>query len=487
MISFNNVPIGTRVPFTFVEFDGSNANGTATAQAYKVLMLGQKLDSGSAVAEVPYIVASTAQAIELFGKGSMLHNMVDVFFKNNDATELHVMSFKDPDKATPAQWKFTFDPALDKATKADQLTLNIAGEILQFDTTPDMKLAELLSTIASKVTSQESLPVTVAATANEITFISKHKADIANQIVIELSQGSNFQLKDPTPKTKATNGQGISLSTAFSKISDTHYNFIINPYETADVIKFLEGELVQRFSPSRALEAIAISAVSGKQGEVSKFLETKTSPHTVYIATATSQSPGYLWASALTAVTAYYGNLDTARPFQTLPILGVVPPQREDQFTMQDRNVLLSRGASTFTVDSGDNVRIERLVTTYKNSNAPNDMAYVSLNTLLTLSFIRFSIRSYFSRKYPRCKLASDAIRLPAGASVMTPSLMKAELVCLFRTWETELGIVENVDQFKNDLICEINQRDKTRLDVSLTPKLVSQFCILGVKVGFLL
>jgi phage tail sheath gpL-like len=52
--------------------------------------------------------------------------------------------------------------------------------------------------------------------------------------------------------------------------------------------------------------------------------------------------------------------------------------------------------------------------------------------------------------------------------------------------WEDQ-GLVENIDQFKNDLICERNEGDPNRLDWMLPPDLVNQFRVGGVQIGFLL
>jgi phage tail sheath gpL-like len=68
----------------------------------------------------------------------------------------------------------------------------------------------------------------------------------------------------------------------------------------------------------------------------------------------------------------------------------------------------------------------------------------------------------------------------------MTPKLGKAEAIARFRVWE-EQGLVENIDQFKNDLICERNESDPNRLDWYLPPDLMNQFRVGGAKIGFIL
>lgn len=88
--------------------------------------------------------------------------------------------------------------------------------------------------------------------------------------------------------------------------------------------------------------------------------------------------------------------------------------------------------------------------------------------------------------KYPRHKLADDGTRFGAGQAVITPKIGKAEAIAKFREWE-ELGLVENADQFKRDLIVERNATDRNRLDFMLPPDLINQALVFGTQIGFLL
>ena len=68
----------------------------------------------------------------------------------------------------------------------------------------------------------------------------------------------------------------------------------------------------------------------------------------------------------------------------------------------------------------------------------------------------------------------------------MTPKVAKAEAIARFRLWE-ELGLVEDIDQFKEELIVERNAQDVNRLDFLLPPNLINQLRVVGVKIGFIL
>ena len=68
----------------------------------------------------------------------------------------------------------------------------------------------------------------------------------------------------------------------------------------------------------------------------------------------------------------------------------------------------------------------------------------------------------------------------------MTPSIGKAEAIAKFRAWELQ-GLVENIDQFKNDLVVERDPNNPNRLNFLLPPDLINQFIVGGTTIQFLL
>src|SRR3546814_8259014 len=72
-------------------------------------------------------------------------------------------------------------------------------------------------------------------------------------------------------------------------------------------------------------------------------------------------------------------------------------------------------------------------------------ISFLDVNTLLTLAALRYSQRARIAQKFPRHKLASDGTKAGAGQAIVTPSVIRAELVALAREWE-DAGWVENMD-----------------------------------------
>lgn len=89
-----------------------------------------------------------------------------------------------------------------------------------------------------------------------------------------------------------------------------------------------------------------------------------------------------------------------------------------------------------------------------------------------------------FARAYN--KLADDGTAYGPGNAVVTPSVIRAELIALMRELE-EKGLVENVETFKEQLIVERNADDRNRVDVLAPPDLVNQFRIFACLTRFVL
>ena len=142
---------------------------------------------------------------------------------------------------------------------------------------------------------------------------------------------------------------------------------------------------------------------------------------------------------------------------------------------------------STWVVDQGGVVRISRVITTWQlNAASADDVAFLDLFSKITLSYMRFDLNTRWATTYSRHKLAGDGTKFGAGQKVMTPGLARAVVIAVFRSWE-ELGLVEDFDQFKADIIAERNATDPNRLDLQLSPNLINNLLVTGVKLAFLL
>ena len=125
-ISFNTIPSGIRVPLFYAEMDNSAAyTPTNTSQS---LLIGQKLESGTAEKGVPVTVSTVAMAKKLFGRGSMLTRMVDAYRTVDSFGQLVCIPLVDGQSAGAAAGKVEITGT---ALEAGTLSFYIGGERLQ--------------------------------------------------------------------------------------------------------------------------------------------------------------------------------------------------------------------------------------------------------------------------------------------------------------------------------------------------------------------
>ena len=489
-IGFDTIPgPGTlRKPGVYSEIDNSRAVRGPQPVQYRRLLIGQMLATGTAVAEQLVRVTSAAQADTLFGAGSMLAGMVRAAFAQDTYTELQVMPVADNPAGVAATGVFSFTGP---ATASGTLNLMIAGREVDVGVTSGDAATAIATAVAAAINAAIDLPVTAAVDgvdAFKVNLTARHKGLIGNDIDVRANYYDGQALPAGVGVTITAFAAGTGnpdLSTALAALGNEWFQTWAIGYSDAATLADIKTELADRFQWDREIEAHAFAAARGTQGTLGTLGDSHNSPHLVIAMANNEPMPTYEKAAELMAIAAYFLAIDPARPVQNLPFNWCLPPAAADRFTNEERNLLLFDGIATTKVDAGGVMQVERIITTYKtNSAGASDTSYLDSETLFTLMFIRHDWRDYIQRKYPRHKLANDGTRFGAGQPVMTPNLMKAEALAKFREWE-EIGLVENIDDFKENLISERNISDPNRLDVLLPPDLVNQLRIVANKIQF--
>jgi phage tail sheath gpL-like len=189
-------------------------------------------------------------------------------------------------------------------------------------------------------------------------------------------------------------------------------------------------------------------------------------------------------AAAYAARTAVFISADPARPTQTGELAGVAPAPAGARFTLTERQSLLNRGIATAYFGGGAQ-RIERAITSYQfNAFGQADDSYLDSETLHQSAYVIGYLKSRVTSKYGRHKLANDGTRFGAGQAIVTPNVIRAELIAGYSALE-QLGIVENAEAFAANLVVERSATNPNRLNVLYPPDLVNQLRIFALQYQF--
>jgi len=272
-------------------------------------------------------------------------------------------------------------------------------------------------------------------------------------------------------------------------VENEQYHYIVQPYVDASNLGRIEDELADRFKPLVDQQGHGFAGLRGTQASCTTLGNTRNSPHNTIIGAYDSPTDPAEWGAAWCAIAAFNLNIDPARPLHYLQLKGILPPPEVNRFTQPERNILLYDGIATWVNDPSGNILIERSITTYQSNGAGvPDPSYLDIQTLATLGEIRYQFKNRMTNRYivPRFKLAADTFPAQPGSKVARPKDVKAEVISLFTTLR-DVGLIENIEEFIENLVVERNKTDVNRVDVLLPPDLINQFRVLAGLIQFIL
>ncbi|OCG79119.1 phage tail protein [Gilliamella sp. Nev6-6] len=488
-ISFNNIPNNIKVPLFYAEVDSSAANTIQDSGAS--LIIAYPLADSSIERNKLIIMPSADQAKKLAGQGSQLSRMVESYRNTDNFGELWVIAVDEPASGSNATGTIQISGT---AEETGILSLYIGNCKIQSRVTISDTADNIANALNNAINTNSNLPVTATISNSTITLTAKNKGLNGNDIPLcfnyygtiggeETPDGLNIAI------TQMHGGTGTpDLTPVIAAMGDKLLDFIAFPFNDLASLATFNQEMddtVGRWSYTRQLYGHAYTAKKGDLSELVEFGDKLNYQHITVAGYEKNIQTGIDELIAMrTSRNAIFIRNDPARPTQTGLLNGALPAPDSDQFTLTEQQSLLSHGIATAYVSSG-NLLIQRDITTYqRNSYGVADNSYLDSETLHTLAYVLRKLRSVITSKYPRHKLANDGTRFGAGQAIITPSVAKAEINATYRQLEL-LGLVENFDVFKKNLIVERNVNDPNRLDVLFPPDLVNQLRVFAVLAQF--
>ncbi len=490
-MSFTEIPgpSSFRLPGVYAEVNNSRANVGLVDNEKRILVLGQRTSAGTVAAATPTLVTSKAQAVTYFGIGSMLAGMFDTLFDSNPFTEKWCVALDDNGAGVAANGTIT---VTGPATAAGTLNLYIGGELVQVAVASGDANTTVATAINTAINLLDDLPVTSTVNSGVVTVTYNHKGTVGNYVDMRINYRGTFG-GESTPAgigitivQMASGASNPTLTSALAAIPEEIFDYWLFPWTDSTSLTAIEGALTSRWNALRQLEGHAVTGYSGSVATVDTFGSTRNSQHlTVIDAQYNSPTPPHIWAADALGQIAFSAAIDPARPFNTLPLANVLAPPVANRRTNSERNTLLFDGISTVTVDQTGMCRLERVITTYEtNAGGSPDPSYLEANTMFVISHIRQTTKYRLSQVFPRFKLVDDDTRISVGQAAVSPKIIKGEIIALAGLWKQE-GVVEDLAQFKEDLVVERNLSDPTRVDVILPPNIVNPLHIIAISIQF--
>jgi len=488
-VPFVNTPANVRVPLFYAELDNSQAN-TATVQQ-RVLLIGQILASGQAAPGIPLLSAGVADAQLQGGVNSNLALMAQAYRANDPFSELWYLPLSDAAGAVAAAGSVTFTSP---PTTNGVLSLYIGDVRYQLAVSSTQTVAQMATALAALINADPSCPVTAAPAAGVVALTADNKGLIGNEIGLTLNYlgtaGGEATPAGLGVTLASLTGGAVNptLTTALSNLGDMPFDFIVCPYtDTASLqaIQAFLNDQAGRWSPLQQIYGHVFAAYRGTAAACTTFGSGMNDQHTSVLGFCGSPTPAWKIAAQWVASMAPALQNDPGRPVQSLPIRGMLAPPVSSQFLLSTRNTLLWDGISTFSVGSDGTCYCENTITTYqKNAYGAPDNSYLEVETMFLLAYVLRNLKGMVTSKYARVKLAANGTRFAQGSAIVTPNIVRADLIAAYQALEFN-GYVQNSKAFAQQLIVEQNATNPNRLDVLWPGTLIDQLRIFALLAQF--
>lgn len=488
MVLFDLFPNTTRSPLTYTEAAPRRAAGSLALKPYRVLLIGQKRASGTIAALTPTRIYGDAQARSGFGAGSQLSEMFISLFRQTRSLEVVGIALADAGGAVPEVRTLTIGGS---PTAAGVLAVYLGGHRVAVPVALGETPATTAAALNAAIGLNQDVPFTSSVAGAVVTITAKNAGTLGGEIQVRHSYGANESLPPgmtfvQAVTTAGTGAVSYATSAVMGLVANEHFDVIAVGANDATNLGTITADLLDRWSPTRQLEAVV---ASGFTGDLSASLAQGlllNSEFSTQLPAKNAPQPSWVWGAAVAGQVAFEAQQDPARGYNTVELRGIMAPPTADQFTLTEKEQLLRGGMATWRGTADGKVLLHRLVSNYRvSAGGSADATYLDLNTVLTLAFLRYDWRTTWTLRYPRHKLADDGTSFAPGQPIMTPERGRAEAVAWFSKMEAA-GLVEGIEQFKNDLVVERNPNDPTRLDFLLVINLVNQLQVVAARLEFI-
>lgn len=488
-ITFMTIPTDWRVPGQYIEIDHTKAVRGLPGMARRILLLGQRLATGTVNAGVLTRVTRKEDGVSYFGRGSMLAQMIAAAIKVNPYTEMWALALDDLVAGVAATFTVTIAGT---PTEAGTPCLYIGGKRLPISVTTSSTATTIATAIAATINADLDLPVTAASAAGVVTLTARHKGAEPGGIDIRW----NYYDGETMPKGitgviaagVAGSGNPDVLTAIAAMSTGAYYTIGMSWSDTANMVA-METELQSRWGGMDMRAGHAFTFKAGTSAGLSTYGSARNSPHTSVFGLNKSPTLPWVIAAQGAAAVEFSGGNDPAIPFRGIELPDVMAPAEADKMTSTERNLVLRDGISTIIFDESGKAMVEQVVTTYQtNTFGMDDRSLLKLNTKWTVDYMRYIFRFAVARDYPAHKLAGDDVldRIAPGQKIATPKLIRNTLIAAAGQLEY-VGLLEDLASFKKDLKVVRSTADECRVNAIIPPNVVNQFDVFAASVQFIL
>ena len=413
-IEFNNIPNNIRKPGLYSEYNDSLAVQGISFEAKTMVILGQKLSTGTGVDNVPVKVFGSDKGDEICGAGSVAALAIRAAFTANKNIQLSVVPI--PDGAGSAAVGTITISGIASSTGSFVVWVgNVRTEITVNNLDAVNDISEAI--FDALVINQANMPVIFTHAAPVITMTAKNKGNLGNNIPVSFLNNnvgtSNLAVVQPTD-----GATDPAITTALTNIFPADYDQIFCTLNDATNLALLKTHLTNAAAPTEGRRSTGYFGYTGVQATLETLCGTTLNYERMSVGylpygktTEMAHSLDYEVGAAYASIVAKQS--DPARPFNGLSLPGIAPSALENQLSRTQQESLLLNGATPLEVGVGSSVNIVRAITTYtQNAAGVKSIAWLDLTSILSMDFGSGAIDDRLALRFPRAKLTDRTVNL---------------------------------------------------------------------------
>lgn len=471
-ISFDNIPASIRKPGKYFEFNTRLAVRTLPNNMQKMLIVAQRLASGSIAELVPVQCFSDAQVAEYFGYGSHCHLMATAAINANPYLDLTVVALDDAATAVEAEGTVTIGGA---ATSSGSVKLYINNKKIEVGIESGDAAADIAAAIVAEAANYPELPVTLVVNGSvntQIDVTAKNGGTVGNQIGIT----ADISAAGVTATIVAMSGGAVDpdIDDALAVVFGEQYHIIATALNDQTSLTALSDHLDAVSGPLEQRPGRGIYATTGSLAAATTLAGQINSGRMNHVYLRGTRSNAMELAAGYAAIMAF--EEDPAMPLNTLEIKKIHAPAVDQRLSRTEQESLLHNGVSPLEVGPGEAVQIVRAITTYTlDAQGIEDVSLLDTTTIATLDYTRRACRERIALRFPRAKLSSK-----------TPDRVRNELIDVLIKLE-QLEILEEVEANLDALLVERDLQDANRLDAKIPADVVNGLHVFAGRIDLLL
>ena len=431
--------------------------------------------TGDAVPGQVYPVATYAQALELFGEGSIAADMTQYYDFNNRFGELYVAGLTD--LGTKATKGVGFQGP---ATRNGTIKIMVAGVVYSIAVAKGDTGIEIAAELVDLINNDTNAVVTATSAGSVTTIEAKNGGEQGNYInVFDVSDGVNTGvdttvfLGPPGSPASMNGGAGTyDLTTILEEYCDCCYEFIGVPFSDPKTLNDLETFSQRRHTCDKLIGG--------------RFYTTRYDTFTDHI--VAHDADQYLygtiwdectdeestpWAQTAAAIGQAHASTcsDPANDWRFRTLIGISCNNGlcgVGCFNKDERNLLVANGGST-TRCNGSTKELE--VTVGAGQYSFDSYFKYPQTDYTTFRFIR-EFNDFLFENFSNAKIVDNIANTSTGSNSVDVAIILSSII----TWieDTQGEIISNIDDIRSSIEIERDPTNPSRINIRICASIVT-------------